>query len=207
MKKKEKAPSWAVLGILILYLLFSVIEFLGYLNIIHVNHVHFDNEFGEYCELGYYNFWCLLNVIVILFYGLIAISSVWRKWKIAVTIGASLIVCYYIINTITFLLELSATNYHELNSYMKIIIPMNRFLVITNIVGILLIVWNTRVSKVVMISITSYELLIFILGSVSPYFKYIDFSLYLIVGRPLISVALLAIFFFKSGLKSNYLTE
>lgn len=198
MTKRENAPGWVVLGILILYIFFSIIGFLGFLDLIHINMVEFHCEYRGSASYGYYSFWWFNYALTLLFYGWIAIVSIIRKWKVGMIVGSLILVGCNIIGLISFLFELSSSNYYELASYLDIIIPMNRFLTILNIVGILLMVWNTSVSKVVKVSITAYELLVGILGYISLYFHELDFNLYLTVGKPLISIALLVIYFYTS---------
>lgn len=197
MTKREMAPRWVVLGILILYLFFSVIGFLGFLDIISMNNVFFTNEYNQSVGYSYYSFWWLNCALTLLFYGWIATISIIRKWRVAAIIGSLILACSEFLYIISFLFELSSTNYYELYTYINVISPMNRFLTIFYIVGILLLIWNTRVSKSLKILISAYELLIYISKSLSPFFQDIDFNLYLMVGMPLISIVLLVIYFYN----------
>lgn len=182
MKTNHQAPGWVMTGMLTLWLLSAIVWLLQYGEILPVEVFSFSNEYGESVSLTFSYFSCILYLLYIIYFGVVAVLSFRNGWSRLVSCGTLLIVAANIIFLIFAVSPVSVDDYYEARSFFENDL-INVCAVVMEIIGILLLIWSIEVSKTVKIitaivtivnALLSLPIFYMSISESYPYFKVVE---------------------------------
>lgn len=192
MKQLQKAPNWAMVGVLALIILTSIPSLLLLTGIIIPETISFSNEYGESASVSVPIGLWIVNIIAIIYFIAITVLAFAKNWRKAVAIGAICLICANIAGVIPPIIYGAASSYEELRSAFELVRPLSYIEIMLYILGSLLITFNTSISNMTKILFAIFIVifsLIFLIPFPPSVFAYISNTLSII--KPLFAVVLL----------------
>lgn len=204
MTNSEKAPGWVMGALLLLLFSYAIIGFIGFLDLLPKEEIWLRTNNGS-VTFFIYKTWWIGSVLGLLLFIPAVVLAFKRKWNKIASAGSIVSLIAILLGIIRMLLLWRAYVY----GYAWIPSMDSNFTLILNILeltGYILLIWGIRVPLYVRIVVTVYLILIYI-----PFLLPIpwnsDISLYYNIARPLLVVALFALWLYDSRRSSKQMAE
>lgn len=191
MRQTQKAPSWVMVGILAIIVLFTIPNIMLIAGLIAPDTISFSNEYGENVSSSSVSGGWMLYIIAILFYSFVTVLTFIKGWSKTVTVGAACLIFAQLIGLYLVTLCGNVSSYEELRYATEVQGILGYVETLIYITGYLLITFNSEISKLTKILFTVFILVFCLLNFIMTFFYVPAIADILPMARAICALALI----------------